>query len=77
MTVFALVIENHLDELELLHGPDLLPSHRTVPAELRPLFWDKQRICYELLLKTAWEVIQSISCQMVNQYPTASRPMLS
>ena len=53
MTVLSLVIENHLDELELLHGPDLLPSHRTVPAELRPLFWDKQRICYELLLKTA------------------------
>jgi len=28
MTVLSLVIENHLDELELLHGPELLPSHR-------------------------------------------------
>jgi hypothetical protein len=129
MTVLSLVIENHLDELELLHGPELLPSHRqalramvrcrrqgsdlmvlecpdcktnlriphscghrscphcqhhesqqwlekqqgkllpvtyfmvtfTVPAELRPLFWAKQRICYDLLLKTAWETIDSFA----------------
>jgi hypothetical protein len=60
MMILSLVIENHLDELELLHGPDLLPSHRTVVAELRPLFWDNQRICYDLLLKTAWEMIQGM-----------------
>jgi hypothetical protein len=32
-----------------------------VPAELRPLFWAKQRICYDLLLKTAWETIDSFA----------------
>lgn len=129
MTVLSLVIENHLDELELLPGPELLPSHRqalramvrcprqgsdlmvlecpdcktnlniphscghrscpngqhhesqqwldkqqgkvlpvtcfmvtfTVPAEMRPLFWTKQRICSDPLLKTAWETIDSFA----------------
>ena len=28
MTVLSLVIENHLAELERLHGAELLPSHR-------------------------------------------------
>lgn len=129
MTVLSLVIENHLAELERLHGAELLPSHRqalramarcrrqgsdlmvlecpdcksivkiphscghrscphcqhhesqqwlekqqakllpvdyfmvtfTVPAELRSLFWHKQRTCYDLLLKTAWETIDSFA----------------
>ena len=127
--LLSLVIENHLTELERLHGADLLPSHRqalrvmarcrrqgsdlmvlecpdcketvkiphscghrscphcqhhesqqwlekqqakllpvkyfmvtfTVPAEMRPLFWAKQRTCYDLLLKTAWETIDSFA----------------
>jgi hypothetical protein len=129
MTVLSLVIENHLAELERLHGAELLPSHRqalramarcrrqgsdllvlecpdcksivkiphscghrscphcqhhesqqwlekqqakllpvdyfmvtfTVPAELRSLFWHKQRTCYDLLLKIAWETIDSFA----------------
>jgi hypothetical protein len=28
MTLLSQVIENHRDELERLHGPELLPSHR-------------------------------------------------
>jgi hypothetical protein len=40
----------------------LLPVTRfmitfTVPAELRSLFWHKQRTCYNLLLKTAWQTV--------------------
>lgn len=129
MNLLSQVIENHRDELERLHGPELLPSHRqalramarcrrqgselmvlgcpdcktslkiphscghrscphcqhhesqqwlekqqgkllpvtyfmvtfTVPAELRPLFWAKQRTCYDLLLKIAWETIDSFA----------------
>jgi hypothetical protein len=33
----------------------------TVPAEMRPFFWAKQRTCYDLLLKTAWETIDSFA----------------
>lgn len=33
----------------------------TVPAEMRPLFWHKQRVCYDLLLKTAWQTIDSFA----------------
>jgi hypothetical protein len=33
----------------------------TVPAELRALFWIKQRICYDLLLKTAWQTVDSFA----------------
>ena len=29
----------------------------TVPAKLRSLFWHKQRTCYDLLLKTAWQTV--------------------
>ena len=129
MTVLSLVIENHLAELERLHGTELLPSHRqalramahccrqgsellvlecpdcksilkiphscgyrscphyqhhesqqwlekqqarllpidyfmvtfTVQAELRSLFWHKQRTCYDLHLKTAWETVDSFA----------------
>jgi hypothetical protein len=129
MNLLSQVIENHRDELERLHGPELLPSHRqalqamarcrrqgselmvlgcpdcktsikiphscghrscphcqhhesqqwlekqqgkllpvtyfmvtfTVPAELRPLFWANQKICYDLLLKTAWQTIDSFA----------------
>jgi hypothetical protein len=33
----------------------------TVPAQLRPLFWHHQRTTYDLLLKTAWQTIDSFS----------------
>lgn len=33
----------------------------TVPAQLRGLFWAHQRIAYDLLLKTAWQTIDSFS----------------
>jgi hypothetical protein len=33
----------------------------TVPAEMRPLFWAKQRTCYDLLFKTAWDTIDSFA----------------
>lgn len=33
----------------------------TVPAELRPLFWIRQRTTYDLLLKTAWQTIDSFA----------------
>jgi hypothetical protein len=32
-------------------------------AELRPLFWGKQRICFDMLLKIAWEAIDSLARQ--------------
>jgi hypothetical protein len=33
----------------------------TVPAQLRGMFWAKQRIAYDLLLKTAWQTIDSFA----------------
>ena len=33
----------------------------TVPAQLRALFWSQQRICYDLLLKTAWQTVDSFA----------------
>ena len=33
----------------------------TVPAQLRPLFWSQQRSCYDLLLKTAWQTVDSFA----------------
>jgi hypothetical protein len=33
----------------------------TVPAQLRGLFWAHQRIAYDLLLKTAWQTIDSFA----------------
>ena len=33
----------------------------TVPYELRELFWNHQRIAYDLLLKTAWHTIASFA----------------
>jgi hypothetical protein len=33
----------------------------TVPAQLRGLFWANQRIAYDLLLKTAWQTIDSFA----------------
>lgn len=33
----------------------------TVPAELRPLIWQHQRTAYDLLLKTAWQTIDSFA----------------
>ena len=33
----------------------------TVPAELRALFWSQQRITYDLLLKTAWQTLDSFA----------------
>ena len=33
----------------------------TVPAELRSLFWANQKVCYDLLLKTAWQTIDSFA----------------
>jgi hypothetical protein len=32
-------------------------------AELRPLCWAKQRNCFDMLLKTAWEAIDSLARQ--------------
>jgi hypothetical protein len=33
----------------------------TVPAQLRGMFWANQRIAYDLLLKTAWQTIDSFA----------------
>lgn len=33
----------------------------TVPAELRALFWLQQRLAYDLLLKTAWQTLDSFA----------------
>ena len=33
----------------------------TVPAQLRALFWSQQRSCYDLLLKTAWQTVDSFA----------------
>lgn len=33
----------------------------TVPAELRQMFWQHQRMAYDLLLKTAWQTIASFA----------------
>jgi len=33
----------------------------TVPAQLRSLFWANQRIAYDLLIKTAWQTIDSFA----------------
>ena len=33
----------------------------TVPAELRGLFWSQQRTTYDLLLKTAWQTVDSFA----------------
>lgn len=33
----------------------------TMPAELRPLFWIWQRTTYDLLLKTAWQTVDSFA----------------
>lgn len=33
----------------------------TVPAQLRALFWSQQRSCYDLLLKTAWQTLDSFA----------------
>lgn len=33
----------------------------TVPAQLRGLFWANQRIAYDMLLKTAWQTIDSFA----------------
>ena len=45
---------------------DLLPVEYflitfTVPAQLRALFWSQQRSCYDLLLKTAWQTVDSFA----------------
>jgi hypothetical protein len=33
----------------------------TVPAELRPLFWTHQKLMYDLLMKMAWQTIDSFA----------------
>jgi hypothetical protein len=33
----------------------------TVPAQLRALFWSRQRTTYDLLLKTAWQTVDSFA----------------
>ena len=33
----------------------------TVPAELRPLFWSHQKLMYDLLMKMAWQTIDSFA----------------
>ena len=33
----------------------------TVPAELRPMFWQHQRATYDLLLRTCWQTIDSFA----------------
>ena len=33
----------------------------TIPAELRSLIWAHQRVAYDLLMKTAWQTIDSFS----------------
>lgn len=33
----------------------------TIPAEMRPLFWAHQKVAYDLLIKTAWQTIDSFA----------------
>ena len=129
MVLLSEVVDRHQGELERLHGPQLLPSHRqalqamrrcrrqggdlmvlhcsscshrlkvphscghrscphcqhhdsqrwierqlakllpveyflitfTVPAQLRALFWSQQRSCYDLLLKIAWQTVETFA----------------
>ena len=131
MILLSHLVERYQSDLERLHGPELLPSHRqalkaiarcrrtgsdlmvvgcpnckhtlkiphscghrscphcqhqqsqqwlerqrakllpvryflitfTVPAELRGLFWSKQKIAYGLLLKTAWQTLASFAAR--------------
>jgi hypothetical protein len=33
----------------------------TIPAEMRPLFWGHQKVAYNLLIKTAWQTVDSFA----------------
>jgi hypothetical protein len=45
----------------------------TVPAELRALFWSQQRISYDLLLKTAWQTVDSSVAVRKDDAPAADQ----